>query len=44
MLCSMHNNFIYPLILVYAIREAATTNLKKLVEQFGQDWAAVSIP
>ena len=30
-------------ILVYAIREAATTNLKKLVEQFGQDWAAVSI-
>jgi serine/threonine-protein phosphatase 2A regulatory subunit A len=24
---------------VYAIREAATMNLKKLVEQFGPEWA-----
>ena len=24
---------------VYAIREAATNNLKKLVEKFGTDWA-----
>jgi serine/threonine-protein phosphatase 2A regulatory subunit A len=24
---------------VYAIREAATNNLKKLVEKFGRDWA-----
>lgn len=27
------------LFLVYAIREAATLNLKKLVEKFGPDWA-----
>ena len=26
---------------VYAIREAATKNLKKLVEKFGIDWAQV---
>lgn len=24
---------------VFAIREAATSNLKKLVEKFGRDWA-----
>lgn len=28
---------------VYAIREAATNNLKKLVEQFGTDWAQQTI-
>lgn len=28
---------------VYAIREAATNNLKKLVEQFGTDWAIQTI-
>lgn len=26
-------------VLVYAIREAATLNLKKLVEKFGPEWA-----
>jgi len=26
---------------VYAIREAAAKNLKKLVEKFGADWAQV---
>ncbi len=29
---------------VYAIREAATNNLKKLVEKFGTDWAQQTIP
>ena len=29
-------------IAVYAIREAAAMNLKKLVEKFGKDWAKVS--
>uniref|UniRef100_A0A8C5QC40 Protein phosphatase 2 scaffold subunit Aalpha n=1 Tax=Leptobrachium leishanense TaxID=445787 RepID=A0A8C5QC40_9ANUR len=28
---------------VYAIREAATSNLKKLVEKFGKDWAQATI-
>lgn len=28
---------------VYAIREAATSNLRKLVERFGQDWAQGTI-
>jgi len=28
---------------VYAIREAATTNLKKLVEKFGQEWAQKTV-
>jgi len=28
---------------VYAIREAATNNLKKLVEKFGTDWAQQNI-
>ncbi|XP_014816986.1 PREDICTED: serine/threonine-protein phosphatase 2A 65 kDa regulatory subunit A alpha isoform, partial [Calidris pugnax] len=28
---------------VYAIREAATSNLRKLVERFGQDWAQATI-
>ena len=28
---------------VYAIREAATNNLKKLVEKFGTDWAQQTI-
>ena len=28
---------------VYAIREAATKNLKKLVEKFGVDWAQVEV-
>ncbi|MBN3286731.1 2AAA phosphatase, partial [Polyodon spathula] len=28
---------------VYAIREAATNNLKKLVEKFGKDWAQATI-
>lgn len=28
---------------VYAIREAATNNLKKLVEQFGTDWAQQTV-
>ena len=27
---------------VYAIREAATVNLRHLVEKFGSDWARVS--
>lgn len=29
--------------LVYAIREAATLNLKKLVEKFGAEWAQTSV-
>lgn len=29
--------------LVYAIREAATNNLKKLVEKFGHEWAQSTI-
>ncbi len=28
---------------VYAIREAATSNLKKLVEKFGHEWAQNTI-
>lgn len=28
---------------VYAIREAATNNLTKLVEKFGKDWAESTI-
>ena len=28
---------------VYAIREAATNNLRKLVEKFGTDWAQQTI-
>lgn len=28
---------------VYAIREAATQNLKKLVEKFGKDWAQQTV-
>ena len=28
---------------VFAIREAATTNLKKLVEKFGTDWAQTTV-
>jgi serine/threonine-protein phosphatase 2A regulatory subunit A len=28
---------------VFAIREAATNNLKKLVEKFGRDWAQNSV-
>ena len=28
---------------VYAIREAATNNLKKLVEKFGTDWAKKTV-
>jgi len=28
---------------VFAIREAATTNLKKLVEKFGTDWAQMTV-
>ena len=27
---------------VYAIREAATVNVRNLVEKFGSDWARVS--
>lgn len=30
-------------IAVYAIREAATSNLKKLVEKFGKEWAHATI-
>ena len=29
--------------LVYAIREAAAKNLKKLVEKFGAEWAQVRV-
>ena len=29
--------------LVFAIREAATKNLKKLVEKFGIEWAQVPL-
>lgn len=29
--------------IVYAIREAATSNLKKLVEKFGKEWAHATI-
>lgn len=28
---------------MYAIREAATLNLKKLVEKFGAEWAQTSV-
>jgi len=32
-------------VLVYAIREAATLNLKKLAQKFGMDWAqSTAIP
>lgn len=31
------------LFVVYAIREAATLNLKKLVEKFGPDWAQKTV-
>ena len=31
------------LVAVYAIREAATMNLKKLVEKFGTDWAQSTV-
>lgn len=34
--------FLFPTI-VYAIREAATSNLKKLVEKFGKEWAHATI-
>lgn len=36
---SLFNRVCY--LLVYAIREAAAKNLKKLVEKFGADWAQV---
>lgn len=32
-----------PFILVYAIREAATANLRKLAEKFGSKWALDTI-
>ena len=28
---------------VYAIREAATVNVKKLIEKFGVEWAAIAV-
>ena len=31
------------LLPVYAIREAATVNLRNLVEKFGSDWSRVAI-
>lgn len=34
--------FLFPTT-VYAIREAATSNLKKLVEKFGKEWAHATI-
>lgn len=40
--CS-YNSAFFLVSLVFAIREAATSILKKLVEQFGADWAQVSI-
>lgn len=42
---SNYNNTQYILlfVLVYAIREAATLNLKKLVEKFGAEWAQTSV-
>lgn len=30
-------------VVVFAIREAATQNLKKLVEKFGPDWATNTV-
>ena len=39
----MITNTISCLIIVYAIREAATSNLKKLVERFGVEWAQQTI-
>ncbi len=33
----------YPSPIVYAIREAAATNLRNLVEKFGSEWARVAI-
>lgn len=35
--------YVICLISVYAIREAATLNLKKLVEKFGPDWAQKTV-
>ena len=35
----MSRNALFTSVLVYAIREAATNNLKKLVEKFGVEWA-----
>jgi serine/threonine-protein phosphatase 2A regulatory subunit A len=34
---------LYYVIVVFAIREAATQNLKKLVEKFGTDWATSTV-
>jgi hypothetical protein len=39
--CSNSNSLFFSL--VYAIREAATNNLKKLVEKFGHEWAQNTI-
>ena len=36
-------NFVWFLPLVFAIREAATNNLRKLVEKFGSDWASQNV-
>ena len=35
--------FYFEYLLVFAIREAATNNLKKLVEKFGHEWAQNTI-
>lgn len=40
---SHHSHNILTVIVVYAIREAATCNLMKLVEKFGAEWAQNTI-
>ena len=39
--CNMIVSFVVSL--VYAIREAATVNVKKLIEKFGVEWASVAV-
>ena len=40
---SFHILLLYFIPIVFAIREAATINLKKLVEKFGIDWAQQTV-
>ena len=39
--CNMIVSFVVSL--VYAIREAATVNVKKLIEKFGVEWASAAV-
>lgn len=39
----MYSHYVIVLLLVFAIREAATGNIKRLVEKFGVEWAQQAI-